>query len=80
MSSLSSLSNHKSCDISMGVLSIIIATFLLAHVEVISSDCGKHHQQLLKDLISSSESCDAAGYHDCCQVSVHYTTCVLLGK
>ena len=52
----------------MSILSIVIATFLLAHAQGVPTNCATNYQKLLQDLTTLRGSCSGAAFYDCCQV------------
>ena len=51
----------------MSILSIVIATFLLAHAQGVPTNCATNYQKL-QDLTTLRGSCSGAAFYDCCQV------------
>ena len=54
----------------MSILSIVLATFLLAHAQGVPTNCATNYQKLLQNLTTLRGSCSGAGFHDCCQVAM----------
>ena len=68
---MSTIMNHLTVGVFICVVSVTV------QVTASLTDCGDTFQSQLSDMLAIKQSCDSAGFYDCCQVRSYY---LILGK